>query len=148
MTAIKPLGRTAELTEDVNPVAEIYQRIAALDSQIATLLIRKNSNDQFGDRRFKSLNSLRYRSQIDQVGMQRESAIKELESFGVMYARKVQLKEAPMPPVLHRYRVVTDPHWGFVTTYWGREGVGCYHEVSASEDSEARAIEEHKEKCL
>lgn len=145
---ITPHGRTAELTEDVNPIRELHQGIAAIDQEIARLLIRKNSNDQFGDRRYQSLNSQRYRSQIDELGMRRESLIHELESLGVKYVRKVQLKESPMPTMIFHFMVIAGGPTGLMTLSGG--SIGCPHEIEGRdyEAAEFRAIEEHKEKCV
>ena len=135
------------MSADLNPVKELHQRIAALDQEIARLLIRKNSNDQFGDRRFKSLNSQRYRSQIEDLGMRQEAAIQELEAHGVKLVRKVQLREEPRPTKHFAFRVVAGGPTGLTTLSGG--SIGCLHEVDDFDydPAEARAIEEHKERC-
>lgn len=133
---------------DVNPIRELHQSISAIDQEIARLLIRKNSNDQFGDRCYQSLNSQRYRSQIDELGMRRESLIREIESLGVKYVRKVQLKQSPMPTKHFTFRVIAGGPTGLLTLSGG--SIGCLHEIDGQDydEAEMRAIEEHKEKCL
>ena len=128
-------------------VTQLHQAIEGAEQEIASLLLRANSAGSFGDRRFTNLNAMVLRSKAARVAERKEDAIRELESLGVEFVRKVQLPAAPIPQRSFSFRVIEGGPTGLITV--GGGDIGCLHQVASAtyEAAESRAVEEHRNRC-